>query len=180
MAKRSNAKLIGVFVVGAIMLVIAGVLAFGGMQLFTQKGRFVLFFQGSLAGLSVGSPVTFRGVTIGSVTNVVIQYDIATQRLRIPVFIELDPTEFQVYGGERNPQKNLRALVERGLRARLETVSLVTGQTSVNFDIHKDAPPAVSQNPDMGVPELPTMPSEFDVLKASLSNLLAKVNELPL
>src|SRR5262249_3736648 len=136
MAKRSNPKLIGVFVVGAIVLVIAGVLAFGGMQLFTQKGKFVLFFQGSLAGLNVGSPVTFRGINIGSVTNVVIQYDIATQHLRIPVFIEIDPTELQVYGGERNPIKNLQALVKRGLRAQLQTVSLVTGQTSINFDIH--------------------------------------------
>ena len=85
LAKRSNPKLIGGFVIGAIALLIAGILAFSGGQYFSRKEKGVLFFDGSLAGLDVGSPVTFRGVKVGTVTGIVIQYNVAEQLLHIPV-----------------------------------------------------------------------------------------------
>jgi paraquat-inducible protein B len=70
MAKKTNPKLVGVFVIGAIALVIAGILAFGGSQYFTPKVKFVAFFpSASLSGLDVGSPVTFHGVKVGQVTS---------------------------------------------------------------------------------------------------------------
>jgi Paraquat-inducible protein B len=70
------------------------------------------------------------------VTSIVINYDIAKQVLRIPVRIALEADRFQIVSGERNPTKNINALIARGLRAQLESVSLVTGQTAVNFDFH--------------------------------------------
>src|SRR5215471_9478998 len=79
MAKRSNPKLIGGFVVGAIALLIMGAVAFGGGQYFRPKVEWVFFFDGSLSGLEVGAPVTFRGVKVGTVSNVVIQYDVNNQ-----------------------------------------------------------------------------------------------------
>ena len=67
MSKKTNPKLVGVFVIGAIVLVITGILAFGGLQYFSSKIKFVAFFPGaSLSGLDVGSPVTFRGVKVGA------------------------------------------------------------------------------------------------------------------
>jgi paraquat-inducible protein B len=116
MAKRSNPKLIGGFVIGAIALLIAGILAFGGGQYFSRKEKGVLFFEGSLAGLDVGSPVTFRGVPVGSVTGIVIEYDVTTQSLHIPVYIEVDPQKFEIVSGARST-KNIQELVARGLRA---------------------------------------------------------------
>ena len=117
MAKRSsNPKLIGGFVIGAIALLIAGILAFGGGQYFSRKEKGVLFFDGSLAGLDVGSPVTFRGVKVGTVTGIVIQYDVTKQSLHIPVYIEIDPQKFEIVSGERST-KNIQELVARGLRA---------------------------------------------------------------
>jgi len=178
MAKKSNAKMIGGFVIGAIALVIVGLLAFGGGQFLQPKGKAVLFFQGSLAGLDVGSPVTFRGVKVGSVTGIVIQYDVTKQALHIPVFIELDPSKFQIVSGTRNIH-NIKELVQRGLRAQLVVQSLVTGQTSVDFDFHPNAPMALV-GIDQGVPELPTVPSDIDVLKSNLTSLLAKISKLPL
>jgi len=177
-AKRSNPKLIGGFVVGAIALFVVGLLAFGGGQYFKPKVRGVLFFQGSLSGLEIGSPVTFRGIKIGQVTDIVIHYDVDKQQLLIPVFIEVEPDRVEVVSGERST-KNLKALIDRGLRAQLQVQSLVTGQVSVDLDFHPDTPiRLVGAVPN--VPEVPTVPSSLDVLRASVTSLINKINQLPL
>jgi paraquat-inducible protein B len=178
MAKRSNPKLIGGFVIGAIALLIAGILAFGGGQYFSLKEKGVLYFEGSLAGLDVGSPVTFRGVKVGTVTGIVIQYDVTKQSLHIPVYIEIDPQKFEIVSGERST-KNIQELVARGLRGQLQTVSLVTGQESVNFDFQPDTPMRLV-NVQTDVPQLPTVPSDIEQLKVTVSGVLAKISKLPL
>ena len=178
MSKRANPKLIGGFVLGAIALVIIGLLAFGSGQYFAPKGKAVLYFAGSLAGLDVGSPVTFRGVKVGTVTKIVIQYDIREQKLRIPVYIELNPEKFQIVSGKRS-ETNINELVQRGLRAQLQIQSLVTGQTSVDFDFYPDTPIHMVAGETAEL-ELPTIPSNIDMLKANLTALLAKISKLPL
>jgi paraquat-inducible protein B len=177
MAQKSNPKLIGGFVVGAIVLVVIGVLAFGGGEFLKPKTQGVLFFDGSLSGLDVGSPVTFRGVKVGEVTSLVIKYDVVHQVLRIPVTIEIQPEKIQVITGERNSH-NIQLLVERGLRAQLVVQSLVTGLVSINFDFRPEVPiRLVGAEP--GALELPTMPSDIDLLKASIVGVLDKISKLP-
>ena len=178
MAKKTNPKLIGAFVIGAIVLVVVGMLAFGGGAFFKSKRTAVLFFEGSLAGLDVGSPVTFRGIKVGQVTRIEIHYDATRQKLYIPVFIEVDPTEFQIISGERN-LRNITVMVERGLRAQLAVQSLVTGQVSVNFDFHPEVP-ARLVGAEPGMLEIPTIPSNMETLKTSVASVLAKISELPL
>src|ERR1700739_4612800 len=123
MAKRTNAKLIGGFVTGAIGLVLVA-----ARQFLSTKDKAVLFFQGSLSGLDAGSPVTFRGVKIGTVTSVGILYDVPKAELEIPVPMEIEPEQVQIVNGARGI-KNIKTLVARGLKAQLQSVSLVTGQT---------------------------------------------------
>jgi paraquat-inducible protein B len=170
--------MIGGFVVGAIALAVLGVLAFGGTSFFHQKTQAVLYFSGSLSGLDVGSPVTFRGINVGTVTAIRIQYDVTQQSLHIPVFIEIDPSKFEITSGERK-SSNILALVRRGLRAQLEVQSLVTGQVSVDFDFHPNAP-ALLVGGEPGMLELPTVPSQLSQLKSSVESLLEKINKLPL
>jgi len=179
MARKSNSKIIGGFVVGAIVLTIVGVMAFGGGQFLKPKLKAVMFFQGSLAGLDVGAPITFRGVKIGTVTAIAVQYDIAKEVVNIPVYIEIQPDSFQVVNGERNPVRSLNALIARGLRGQLQTVSMVTGQTVVNFDFHPGAPLRLLHIVP-GVPELPSIPSGMDVMLTSVSGVLMKISSLPL
>src|SRR5262245_27025164 len=108
MAKKSNPKFIGAFVIGAIALLIGGILAFGGGQYFAAKLKFVVFFpNASLSGLDVGSPVTFRGVKIGQVTNIVIEYNVAHQELRVPIEGEIEPSKLRFVSGEHDPGKNV-------------------------------------------------------------------------
>jgi paraquat-inducible protein B len=180
MARKANSKLIGGFVTGAVMLAIAGVVAFGGGAFLTKKDKAVLFFSSaSLSGLDVGSPVTFRGVKIGSVVRIVIRYDVANQALQIPVFIEVEPNRIEIVTGRRDSKRNLQALVNRGLRAQLVVQSLVTGQASIDFNFHPEIPiNLVGAEP--GIAELPTIPSDIDLLKANLSNVLRKIAALPL
>ena len=180
MAKKSNPKLIGGFVIGALALVIGGILAFGGGQYFTPKVKFVVYFPGvSLSGLNVGAPVTFRGVKVGEVTSIVIKYDVARQKLRVPIQFDLDPAELQFVNGEHNPGKNIPELIARGLRGQLQTVSLVTGQAIIDFNFYPDTPVRLF-GAEAGVMELPTIPSDIEQLKVNVTSLLAKINKLPL
>src|SRR5262245_8202459 len=178
MARKANPKLIGGFVIGAIALAIVGVIAFGGTQFLAPKDRAVLFFSGSsLSGLDVGSPVTFRGIKVGSVSGLVIKYDVDSQTLQIPVYIEIQVNKIQISG--QHDIKNLQALVKRGLRAQLVVQSLVTGQASIEFDFHPDTPiTLVGAEP--GMIELPTIPSDIAMLKANVTSVLQKIAALPL
>ena len=90
MAKPDNAKLVGAFVLGALVLLVAAVAVFGGGALFRRNTPAVVYFQGSVAGLSVGAPVTFQGVTIGSVSRIVLEMSATTGEARIPVYIEFN------------------------------------------------------------------------------------------
>jgi paraquat-inducible protein B len=179
MAKNSNPKLIGGFAVGAIALLVIGAFAFGGGNFLKPKAKAVLFFvNSSLGGLTVGSPVTFRGIKVGAVTNIKIKYDVADQELWIPVYIELETEKFDIFNGERN-ENNILALVKRGLRAQLEVQSLVTGKVNVEFDFHLDTPITLVGT-EKGMMELPTIPSEMSELKSSVASVLNKINQLPL
>jgi paraquat-inducible protein B len=179
MAKKANSKLIGSFVIGAIALAMIGIIAFGGGKFLSPKQEIVLFFSGSsLSGLEIGSPVTFRGVKVGSVTELVIKYDVDNQTLQIPVYIEIELNKVEVISGKRDI-KSLQALVERGLRAQLVIRSLVTGQANIDFDFHPDTPiTLVGAEPEMT--ELPTIPSDIDLLKANVTSVLQKIAALPL
>jgi paraquat-inducible protein B len=180
MAAKSNPKVIGGFVVGAVVLLVAGVIAFGGGRYFTPKGKAVMFFEAaSLSGLDIGSPLTFRGVKIGSVTDVVIQYDIDNQRLMIPVYVEMELDRIHIVSGQSNARKNIQALIDRGLRAQLVVQSLVTGQASIDLAFHPGTP-AVLAGEETRFVELPTIPSDIDMLKANLANVLQRIARLPL
>ncbi|OPX35946.1 MAG: hypothetical protein B1H11_08400, partial [Desulfobacteraceae bacterium 4484_190.1] len=70
MSKKANKSIIGAFVVGAVVLVVTGVMIFGSGKFLSSSERWVLYFDGSIQGLKVGAPVVFRGVRIGSVSEI--------------------------------------------------------------------------------------------------------------
>ncbi len=168
MAKKASKTLIGTFVVSALTLAILAVWVFGSGKFFVAKLPYVLFFDGSVKGLNVGSPVVFRGVKIGSVTNIVLRYSYANRSFLIPVYVELDPraviTDRPLPSGQ---QDQFSQLIERGLRAQLQMQSFVTGQLMIYLDFFPDKKIRLIGLEDR-YPEVPTIPSSIDeILKTA-------------
>ena len=83
MAKQVSKTVIGGFVISAIVLLVIGIVIFGGGKFFTKTFKYVMFFDSSVKGLNVGAPVVFRGVEIGSVHSVVIRAD--AEKLKVDI-----------------------------------------------------------------------------------------------
>jgi paraquat-inducible protein B len=161
--------LVGGFVLGALALAAAAIILFGGSRLFTKTSRAVVFFEGSVAGLDVGAPVTFRGVRLGSVTRVALNFDPATRIATIPVTIEIELDRI-TWEGARPSGDDYGKLAVAGLRAQLASQSLVTGQLRVDLDFRPDMPMRmVGGNTDL--PEIPAIPSELEQLRSKLTDL---------
>ncbi|MEJ2234703.1 MAG: MlaD family protein [Syntrophobacterales bacterium] len=182
MRKKANPKLIGAFVVGAVVLATIGVIVFGSGKFFEEKHLWVLFFPGSVKGLTVGAPVTLKGVQIGTVTDVKVVIDRENVTFQTPVYVEVLPERVKAIGkystAEKkkiaaDPDESMKLLVERGLRAKLELQSLVTGKLQVAFDMYPDTPVRYV-GLEKKVPELPTIPTAMEQLTKTLENLPIK------
>ena len=149
---------------------------------FIKKIIFILFFKESIRGLNVGAPVEFKGIKVGSVLDVRLEFDRRDASFRIPVLIEIEPQRII----ERedievsSPYETLKNLVDRGLRARLQTGSLLTGQLLIELGMHPDTPIQLS-NEEGPYPELPTIPpANFEQITNSVKSILAKVEKVDL
>ena len=182
MSTKANPKVVGAFVVGAVVLAVGGLVAFGGGQFFKKTVPMVMFFQGSVGGLTAGSPVTFDGVQIGQVTRIGVIYDPDKQEVSIPVFIEYTRGIVSVGVDERARfLDNVDRLIKDGLRAQLVSESMVTGQQSVQlsfFNPKKNPVHLTGLEPN--IIEIPTVPSSIDRLKANITTFLTNLNKVPL
>jgi len=162
---------VGAFVFGGLALTVAAILLFGGMHLFTRTVRIVGVFQGSVAGLNVGSPVTFRGVNIGKVLRMQVEVDVANHTGIIPVYMQLEPDKIAwTHGHFSKDVKGFQDAVSAGLRAQLRSDSLVTGQVSVDLDFYPDT--AGLLTPLSGeARQIPTVPSDMQNLKDEIRDL---------
>ncbi len=156
-----------------------------GESLYVYKTPYLLYFEGSVRGLQIGAPVEFRGIKIGSVTDIAVDINHKTLDIRIPVVIEIEPERVSsreiVKAGIKSGEKYraLPILVERGLRAQLKTGSLLTGQLFLELDFYPDLPPA-KVNMTGKYPEIPTVPSTMDTLRRSVTDVLTEIRNLPL
>jgi paraquat-inducible protein B len=139
--------------------------------LFTRTFRIVGVFQGSVAGLNVGSPVTFRGVNIGKVQRMQVQVDISRHTGIIPVYMEIEPAKIAWIGGVlRQDASSFQDAVNAGIRAQLRSDSLVTGQLSIDVDFYPGTPIVLTHLPGEES-EIPTMPSDMQNLKDEMRAL---------
>ena len=76
---KAQATVVGAFVLGGIVLGLAAIVMFGNFNLFNPTQQAAVVFEGSIAGLSVGAPVTFRGVRVGAVDGIGIEFDPKTK-----------------------------------------------------------------------------------------------------
>jgi len=176
MVKRGpDPKLLGLFVMGAVVLLGVSLVAFGRGHWWRAKNQFVLYFEESVRGLSVGAPVMFRGVRIGSVGDIRIQLNGPEGDIHVPVIIDVDSqpeidTREQFAGCADTPAC-LAELVERGMRARLQIQSLVTGQLMVEFDFFPGMPAAYGSDSNLGITQLPTIPSGLEEISRAVRRI---------
>ena len=166
--KHPNVRVIGLFVVGAVALVIVGLAAFGSTSYFEHRPRAVTFFHGSVAGLLTGAPVTFRGVRIGSVADIAVKINPQTGAAEIPVIMEFDPEKVTIDGGaDSDFTKRMR---DNGLGASLVMQSVVTGLLAVELDYHP-ASERFTTEIDLRMPESPEIRGGINAMKDTISKL---------
>jgi len=164
--RKANKTVIGAFVVGALVLLMMAIVVFGSGELFKRTNKFVLYFDGSVKGLSVGAPVMFRGVSIGIVKDISLIYDSKAGTITLPVIVEIqqDRIKGAPSFGELGGDKKMIAL---GLRGKLEVQSFLTGQLMVSFDFYPDKEAKlrgiINKYPEL--PALPISPDIFDIME---------------
>jgi paraquat-inducible protein B len=147
---------------------------------FVRKLQFVMYFTGSVRGLSPGAPVEFKGIRIGEVLDIRLEFDSEETSFRIPVLVELEPDRIinREQAGVVSPEQTLATLVEKGLRARLQTGSLLTGQLFVELNLYPGSSLNLVADDDMPYPELPTIAGAFEAISQSITAFVSKLETI--
>lgn len=166
--------LVGAFVLSGVALLVIALILFAGKHLVGRQVSAVSYFQGSVAGLDVGAPVTFRGVRIGSVTKIGIQINLKDLSSRIPVYMEMNPSGVSLVGHSNDNADSIRkSLLAAGLEAQLGMQSLVTGELRVDLDLQPGAH-AIYLGGDTSGEEIPSSASKLQTLEAEIGDLPLK------
>ena len=182
MSKKADPKLIGIFVLGAVTLIVAAVLIFGSGKFFKERNKFVMFYDGSVKGLDVGAPVILKGVKVGSVIDVSVVFNSEMLNFINEVLAEVEPDRISVIGSdtvlgqmfeEAEVPERLEILIGRGLRAQLQLQSFVTGKLLVALELRPGTEVHLTRL-SQDYPEVPTIPTEIETLTAQLKNLKLK------
>lgn len=186
MSAKTHPRLVGAFVLGAVGLVLATVLILSSGDWFEKRDRFSVYFPGSLRGLNRGAAVTLRGIKVGEVVEVkALLTGKPSPLIQIEVVIELVGDVLEAPPGVAQPLSGLtapeqaRVLIGRGVRGRLMSQSLLTGQKYIDFDFLPDEPARMSGlNPRY--PELPTTPTAMEKLGDKAEDFMNELADLPL
>ncbi|GBQ10039.1 MlaD family protein [Swaminathania salitolerans] len=162
--------LVGAFVLGGVALLVSAFVLFGSFNPFSHTDRAVLVFRGATNGLSVGAPVSFRGVQVGAVDRIAIDYDPKTREAFIPVYITLRRDDILVAGRKNGHLPSLRELVDHGLRGEMNLKSFVTGTSQIDLDIAPETP-AVFHPEIASETEIPTRQSSIQAITNTLTHL---------
>ena len=182
MKTKVSPAIVGAFVIGAFALLVIGLLSFGGLNFFSKPQRFVVYFDESIHGLDLGSPVKLRGVRVGRVVDLNILYDKKNNRSVVAVVCELSKNKLADANGaliDVTSRGELQTLVDRGLRAQLGFLGFATGLLFVELDFMD-----VAQYPAGKIPAganyvlVPAVPSSLSEFQARATDLLAKLNKI--
>ena len=182
-AAHARNRVVGFFVIGALLLLVAGVWAISSGRLFGQWRTWVVFLPGAASGLKEGAPVTMRGVQVGQVEDLQLFFTGEGHRVGIMVVIRVRRGLIKNLAGVAtaaglSDAELLRRQVAEGLRAEVKSSSPVAGQKSIELDFHPDRPARFS-----GIqtrwPEVPTAPSGLEILEDKIEATLHDISDIP-
>jgi paraquat-inducible protein B len=177
MSLRASPTAIGLFMIGGIVLTVAGVATLASTSLLEERPIFISFFGESVNGLVRGAPVKFQGVPVGTVTELLIRIDERDKTFEAPVQYEIDLTRLTTQTGSYlrlDEPAVLRQQVADGLRAQLQMESMVTGQLYIELSYRPEAPLEPGPGPTL-FPAIPTTPSLLAALGTGAGSLVADV-----
>lgn len=180
-SRKANPAVIGGFVLSAVALAVVAALIFSSGRLFQQTTRWVIYFDSSVKGLDIGAPVIFRGVQVGSVTDVAAYVDTTQDIVATPVYIDLVNGTVRLPSGiPSKPEETIQRWIQnRGFRAQLKSQSFVTGKLYVDLGFHPGTPLHL-KGIDPSVPEIPAVRTELEQVEQILRTVVARIAEMPL
>ncbi len=147
---------------------------------FGRQIHLVSYFPGSVGGLSVGADVTLHGLKIGEVTDVGLVYDPVRQRIVAPVHYRVEAGRVENFASLLNigTERLAEEMIKRGMRATLQSTSLITGQKAVALERVENAPPATLEKAGDAFVVPAVESGGFDALTTSATQLLSKLNSI--
>lgn len=170
--KKNTSFAIGMFIVGAMVLVFVALLFFSGGKLFSAKKRVIMYFEGSVQGLQVGAPVKLKGVVIGEITDIRINFENNGQPLTTAVTADLVMARISRKGIDIDDSFFAEA-IQDGLRAQLNFQSFLTGLLYVELDFFPDSSAKIYNFQDNHL-ELPTVATDFEEISKNLQEINVK------
>ena len=168
MSERQNTVAIGVFIVGAALIAISAVIFIGGSGWGGNKNKVVMVFDGSVKGLSIGAPVALRGVQIGQVTDIHLIFDTSTIDITMTVEAEIDGNSFETRGNAEGYLGD--EMIARGLRAQLNSQSILTGLLYIQLDFHPNSAVNIVDI-DSPYDQIPTIPTDLQRITKGLESM---------
>jgi paraquat-inducible protein B len=146
---------------------------------YTKRVAYRMYFKQSVRGLNPGAPVEFRGITVGEVTDVELEFEPSTLQFLIPVTVEIEPQRFtNIDVSDTARHGSLDKLVSLGLRGQLKSGNLLTGQLVVALDFFPNAP-AAKVDWSGSIPLIPTVPTPIEEITANIAKLVERLSKLP-
>jgi paraquat-inducible protein B len=180
MAKKMNPLMVGIFVIGALIIFVFSIAILFHGNFFKKTSSFVLFFNGSMNGLDIGSAVKFKGVRVGMVKSIDIAYDAETEVVLTPLTIEINAGVFSPSAqllSRTEQEKFYKQQIMNGLAAKLSMESFVTGKLFVELDYQPLYKMRFYGKNKTNLSQIPTIVSEIEKFISGADGILKKLGE---
>lgn len=182
MKTKISPAILGAFVIGAFAVGVLALLSFGGVSFFHKPERFAVYFDESIHGLDLGSPVKLRGVRVGRVVDIAVRYDQHINRSLAEVVCEMDRKIVTDDTGKEidvTDRAAFQDLIDHGLRAQLGVIGLATGLLFVELDfLDPKEYPADNRSTELKYAVVPAIPSAISAFQGAATEILAKVRQV--
>jgi paraquat-inducible protein B len=168
MSNRPNHAAIGAFIIGALIIAVAAILVVSGSGFGQDKSKVVMVFDGSVKGLSVGAPLALRGVQIGHITDIVLIFD--TDTIDVIMFVEAEIQGKHIQRRGNSEGEFTEEMIGRGLRAQLNSQSLLTGLLYIQLDFHPNSDLILAEV-DSPYTQIPTIPSDMQRISREFESI---------
>lgn len=171
MKREPNKRLIGLFILIGFTVFAAIIIRVAAEKYFTEKqDMFVMYFDESIKGLNVGSPIVFKGVEVGKVEKIDIIANVEKLEFSIPVYAQLSQNKNIYPINQADREKYMQAFIEKGLRARLVSQNFLTGQLMIELEMMPNTP-AKLRHKYYDTIEIPTVLSPIGELSKGFQDM---------